>query len=53
MQKQQAQSEGNQDLEVTKALVKGRKPEESAPNIKAAVGWNAISRQAGDPLRPS
>lgn len=48
MEKQVAQSTGNQNLEVTKALLKSRKPEESAPNVTAAVGYNELSRRARD-----
>jgi hypothetical protein len=50
MQKQVAQSSGNQGLEVTKALLKARKPEETAPNVEAAVGFNELSKRSGDPL---
>lgn len=39
----QAQARGNLHLEVTKALLKSRKPEETAPNIDAAIGYNAVS----------
>lgn len=44
MQKQQGQAEGNQDLEVTKALLKGRKEGEKPGDVEAAMGWNQISR---------
>jgi len=40
---QQAQARGNQHLEIVKSLLKGRKPEETAPNIDAAVGYNTLS----------
>lgn len=40
LQKQRAQSEGNQDLQVTKALTTPRKEGEKAPDIEAAIGWN-------------
>jgi hypothetical protein len=50
MEKQVAQSTGNQALEVTKALLKPKKPEESKPDVEAAVGWNAISKQDNHPL---
>lgn len=43
LQKQRAQSQGNQNLEVTKALVRSRKKEEADPSIEAAVGFNQIS----------
>jgi hypothetical protein len=44
IEKQTAQSTGNQNLEVTKALVKPKKKEESKPDIEAAVGFNQLSR---------
>lgn len=50
MQKQVAQSTGNQNLEVTKALVKPRKPEESRPNVEAAVGYNELTRRTNAPV---
>jgi hypothetical protein len=56
MEKQRGQAEGNQDLEITKALVKPTKQAnggESSPNIEAAVGWNTVSKTKGDPLRSS
>lgn len=43
VQKQQAQARGNQDLAITNALLKGRKPEETAPNIEAAIGYGTLS----------
>lgn len=43
MQQDRAQSEGNQNLEVTKALLRPKKPEESKPDIEAAVGFNQLS----------
>ena len=43
MAKQKGQSQGNQALEVTKALLKPKKREESKPDIAAAVGYNALS----------
>lgn len=47
MQKQQAQSEGNQNLQVTKALLTPRKQAngaESKPDVTAAVGFNQLSK---------
>lgn len=44
MEKQRAQATGNQDLEVTKALLAKKKPGESEPNIEAAIGYNALSQ---------
>lgn len=43
MAKHQAQARGNQDLQVTKALTNPRKPEEQAPDIEAAIGYNQFS----------
>jgi hypothetical protein len=40
----EAQADGNKDLEVTKALLKARKPDETPPNIEAAVGYNALTK---------
>lgn len=45
LQKQQAQARGNQQLEVTKALLKPHKMDESDPDIEAAIGYNSISDQ--------
>lgn len=47
LEKMQAQSEGNKELEITKGILKTRKPDESKPDIEAAVGFSEISR--GDP----
>lgn len=41
--KQAAQARANQNLEITKALVKNRKPDEIQGNIDAGIGYNAIS----------
>ncbi|WVK89996.1 portal protein [Burkholderia phage vB_BpP_HN02] len=43
MELQKAQSEGNQNLAVTKALASPTKEGEKAPDIQAAVGFNKIS----------
>lgn len=43
MEKQQAQAAANQDLEITKGLLKALKPGESPPNVDAALGYKAIS----------
>lgn len=45
MQKLQAQSEGNQDLEITKSMLAPRKEGESKPDVEAAVGYNFLSQQ--------
>ena len=50
MQKMQAQSMGNQNLEVTKALTKPLKEGEKAPNLAAAVGFNQLSDRLADPV---
>jgi len=50
LEKQTAQSTGNQNLEVTKSLLKSRKFDESRPDVEAAVGYNALSKQMGNPL---
>jgi hypothetical protein len=43
MEKQKAQSEGNQALEITKALARPIKLNEKAPDVLGAIGYNAIS----------
>ncbi|WWC81937.1 portal protein [Burkholderia phage vB_BpP_HN04] len=43
MELQKAQSEGNQNLVITKALTSPTKEGEKAPDIQAAVGFNKIS----------
>jgi hypothetical protein len=43
LEKQQGQAEGNKELEVTKAMLKSKKPEESNPDIEGAVGYNALT----------
>lgn len=45
LQKQQAQARGNQKLEVTKALLKSHKMNETNPDVEAAIGYNSISDQ--------
>jgi hypothetical protein len=55
MQKQTAQSEGNQNLEVTKALLAKRKlanGAESKPDVPAAVGFNQVSKAMTDVSAP-
>lgn len=44
MQKMAAQAEGNQSLEVTKALLGKRKADEIRPDIEAAIGFNRMSQ---------
>ena len=43
MDKQQAQARANQDLEITKALVKPRKEGEGLPDIEAGIGYNTMT----------
>ena len=43
MDKQQAQARANQDLEITKALVKPRKEGEGLPDIEAGIGYNVMT----------
>ncbi|QWY83529.1 putative portal protein [Rhizobium phage RHph_X2_28B] len=43
MEKLRGQAQGNQDLEVTKSLLKSKKPDESKPDIEAAIGFNELS----------
>lgn len=43
-----AQATGNQALEVTKSLLKGRKEGESAPKLDAAIGFNQVSGALAD-----
>lgn len=50
MEQTQGQAEGNQNLEVTKALLKTHKQangSETKPNVDAAIGWNHLSSTAG------
>lgn len=52
MEKMKAQAQGNQDLEVTKALLKTQKrPDggETKPNVASAIGYNTLT-QLGDNL---
>lgn len=50
MEQQRAQAQGNQDLELTKALTKPRKYDETAPDIDAALGFNVISASMRDEM---
>lgn len=43
MEKQKAQSQGNQNLQITKALTTPIKEGETTPNISAAVGYNTLT----------
>ncbi|QDH84164.1 putative portal protein [Achromobacter phage vB_AxyP_19-32_Axy13] len=48
MEKQRGQAEGNQALQVTKALLQPRKEGDTPPNIPAAIGYNALTQSQGD-----
>jgi hypothetical protein len=52
MDKQKAQSQGNQALEVTKALTKPVKEGEKRPDIAGAIGYNALSDKLGEASQP-
>lgn len=43
MEKQAGQAKGNQNLEVTKALLHPKKPEEGRPDVEAALGFHQLS----------
>lgn len=45
MEKQRAQANANQDLEVTKSILKNRKKDEVAGDIEAAIGYNVLSNR--------
>jgi hypothetical protein len=47
MEKQQAQAEGNQDLQITKALTTPRKEGEKDPDLETAIGFNELSKGSG------
>lgn len=42
MQRHKAQAKGNQELQITKALVSPRKLDTHAPDIEAAIGYNRL-----------
>jgi len=43
LERQAEQARSHQDLEITKALVQPRKPDEAEPDVLAAVGYNEMS----------
>lgn len=45
IEKQRAQANANQDLEVTKSILKNRKQDEVAGDIEAAIGYNVLSNR--------
>lgn len=50
LEKQKAQSQGNQNLQVTKALTQPVKEGETTPNISAAVGYNELTNGVNNTL---
>lgn len=50
LERQKAQSEGNQNLQITKALATPRKDNEGQANIDAAIGYNMISGKLNEAL---
>lgn len=48
LEKTKAQARGNQELEVTKALTKARKPDELRPDVDAAIGYAALTDMNDD-----
>ena len=52
MEEMRAQSQGNQNLQITKALTAPKKEKEQKPNIEAAIGFNALSGKLNSNERP-
>lgn len=50
---QKAQSQGNQNLQVTKALTSPTKEGEKRPDVDAAIGFNAISDKLHEASQPT
>ncbi|MNL81367.1 hypothetical protein D3C87_2084580 [compost metagenome] len=48
MELQKAQSQGNQNLQVTKALTTPTKEGEKKPDVEAAIGFNRVSDQLNE-----
>lgn len=53
MEKQKAQAEGNQNLQITKALTTAKKEGEQSPDLEAAIGFNQLSDKLNDAPRQS
>ena len=53
LEKQRAQSEGNQNLAITKALVGKRGYDDLAPDVEAAVGFNTMSKEKSSEQIPT
>lgn len=47
MQQQQAQARGNQNLEITKALLAPKKEGEGSPDVEAGIGYSQLSDTIG------
>lgn len=53
MERQQGQAQGNQDLQVTKALLAPEKENERKPPVEAAIGWNSLSNKQPGTVSPA
>lgn len=57
LQKQREQAKGNENLEITKAILKDRKPEEKPGDVMAAIGYSKLTDpptpQVGGMRRPT
>lgn len=53
MERMKAQAEGNQNLQVTKALTTPKKEGEQSPDLAAAIGFNQVSDKLNDAPRQS
>ena len=51
MERMKAQAEGNQNLQITKALTTPKKEGEQSPDLAAAIGFNQISDKLNDAPR--
>lgn len=51
MERMKAQAEGNQNLQITKALTTAKKEGEQAPDLAAAIGFNQVSDKLNDAPR--
>ena len=53
MERMKAQAEGNQNLQITKALTTAKKEGEQSPDLDAAIGFNQLSDKLNDAPRQS
>ena len=51
MERMKAQAEGNQNLQITKALTTPKKEGEESPDLAAAIGFNQVSDKLNDAPR--